>query len=168
MVLLIDTTNERIGQRIASELENSNRGKTYEYVDASDMNITHCLGCNFCWLKTPGQCVMKDGYEQLLKKMSKSDQVWLISDTKFGFVSHKTKNIVDRVMPLVTMNLHIVGKQMRHIMRYDKNPDWGVIYAGDGDYEYLDWWCERVAVNFGSKSLGVFSENEYREAIACM
>ena len=168
MILLIDTTNESIGMKIASELENSSGGKSYEYIDASNMNISHCIGCNFCWLKTPGQCVIKDEYEPLLKKMSKADQVWLISDTKFGFVSYKTKNIVDRVMPIVTMNLHIVGNQMRHITRYDKNPNWGVIYSGDGDKDYLSWWCERVAINFGSKSLGVFSENEYKEAISCM
>ena len=117
MILLIDTTNEGIGKKIASELANSSRGKSYEYIDASNMNISHCVGCNFCWLKTPGQCVIKDEYEPLLKKMSKADQVWLISDTKFGFVSYKTKNIVDRVMPIVTMNLHMVGNQMRHITR---------------------------------------------------
>ena len=168
MILLIDTTNEGNGKKIASELDNGSPDKSYEYIDAANMNISHCLGCNFCWLKTPGQCVIKDEYEPLLKKISKADQVWLISDTKFGFVSYKTKNIVDRVMPLITMNLHMVGKQMRHVTRYDRNPDWGIVYTGKGDREYLTWWCERVAINFTSKSLGVFGEDEYKEVISCM
>ena len=34
MILLIDTTNESIGMKIASELENSSGGKSYEYIDA--------------------------------------------------------------------------------------------------------------------------------------
>ena len=97
MILLIDTTGERNGKKIASDLEISSPEKTYEYIDALDINISHCLGCNFCWLKTPGQCVIKDGYEPILKKISKADQVWLISDTRFGFVTYKTKNIIDRV-----------------------------------------------------------------------
>lgn len=41
--------------------------------------------------------MIRDEYEPLLKKISKAAQVWLITDTNFGFVSYKTKNIVDRV-----------------------------------------------------------------------
>lgn len=52
--------------------------------------------------------------------------------------------------------------------RYDNNPDWGVVYSGAGDKEYLSWWCERVAINFGSKSRGVFSQEELKEAVSCM
>ena len=94
--------------------------------------------------------------------------MWLITDTKFGFVSYQTKNIVDRVMPLVTMNLHFVGKQMRHVPRYKKNPNWGVIYAGYGDKDYLSKWCERVAINFAAKSLGSYRIDEIEEAVKCM
>ena len=71
-------------------------------------------------------------------------------------------------MPLVTMNLHFAGNQMRHIVRYDHNPDFGIIYSGEGDREYLAQWCERVAVNFGTKSLGVYSTDQMKEAILCM
>jgi len=154
MVLLIDTTEKKIGAAVYENLKMKKSNiDNYDYVNATDMIISHCLGCNYCWLKTPGECVLKDDYEPLLKKMSKADQVWMISDTKFGFVTYKTKNIVDRVMPLVTMYIHMVGKQMRHVPRYKKNPDWGVIYTGEGDKEYLTHWCERVAINFGAKSV---------------
>ena len=169
MILLIDTTKEKLGKTSLGRLEDTVKFKSnYEYIDASELDISHCLGCNFCWLKTPGECVVRDDYEPILKKISKADQVWLITDTKFGFVSYQTKNIVDRVMPLVTMNLHFVGKQMRHVPRYKKNPDWGVIYAGEGDKEYLSKWCERVAINFAGKSLGVYKINETWEAVKCM
>lgn len=168
MILLIDTTKANVGKNVAGAFEQMKADKNYEYIDTSNLNISHCVGCNYCWLKTPGQCVMKDDYEPVLKKISKADQVWLISDTQFGFVSYKTKNIVDRVMPIVTMNLHMVEKQMRHIARYSKNPNWGVIYTGDGDKDYLLRWCERVAINFEGKSLGVYSEEEIKEAVLCM
>ena len=71
-------------------------------------------------------------------------------------------------MPLVTMNLHFIGKQMRHVLRYKKNPNWGVIYSGEGDPEYLNRWCERVAINFDGKSLGAYSMEQLKEAISCM
>lgn len=169
MILLIDTTKERLGETSLDKLEENPKYKSnYEYIDASELIISHCLGCNFCWLKTPGECVIKDDYEPILKKISAADQVWLITDTKFGFVSYQTKNIVDRVMPLVTMNIHFVNKQMRHVLRYKKNPNWGVIYTGEGDKDYLSKWCERVAINFAAKSLGVYSIDEIEEAVKCM
>lgn len=168
MILLIDTMKDGKGKSIKDVLSAKGCTSELEYVDASDMNISHCLGCNYCWLKTPGECVVKDDYEVLLKRISKANQVWLLSDTKFGFVTYQTKNIVDRVMPLVTMNLHIVGKQMRHIVRYKNNPNWGVIYSGEGNQEYLEHWCERVAINLAAKSLGAYSMEQLQEVVSCM
>lgn len=168
MILLIDTTQEHCGEQLTAMLDASGREGTYEYIDTTDKNISHCMGCNYCWLKTPGKCPIQDDYEPILKKMHEAEQVWLISDTEFGFISYRTKNLVDRIMPLVTMNLHFKGKQMRHIMRYSHNPDWGVIYTGDGDQKYLTQWCERVAVNCETKGLGAYPIEQMKEAVTCM
>lgn len=169
MVLMIDTTAKHIGKVIVEELLRSGADTArFELLDTTGMHISHCIGCNYCWLKTPGVCAIRDDYEPILRKMSKADQVWLVSDTHFGFVSWQTKNIVDRVMPLVTMYLKFKDGQMRHVMRYDHQPDIGIIYTGDGDQEYLERWCQRTALNFGSRSLGVFSEGDEKEAVSCM
>lgn len=169
MVLMIDTTKENIGENIAGELLHGGRNPAeFELIDTTGMHISHCVGCNYCWLKTPGICALKDDYEPILRKMSNASQVWLISDTHFGFVSYQTKNIVDRVMPLVTMYLKFKDGQMRHVMRYDHQPDIGIIYTGDGDQAYLERWCQRTALNLGSQSLGVFSAEQRKEAVSCM
>ena len=42
------------------------------------------------------------------------------------------------------------------------------IYTGAGDQAYLERWCERTALNLGSRSLGVFSESRGKEAVSCM
>lgn len=169
MVLMIDTTGEHIGTQFAEELLHSGKNPAeFELLDITGMHISPCVGCNYCWLKTPGRCAIKDDYEPVLKKMSKAGQVWLISDTRFGFVSYQTKNIVDRAMPLVTMYLKIKDGQMRHVMRYDHQPDFGIIYTGDGDQAYLERWCGRMALNFGSSSLGVFPVENRKEAVSCM
>lgn len=142
--------------------------ETAEVIHTEDMKILPCVGCNYCWLKTPGVCAIRDDYEPILKKMSKADQVWLITDTCFGFVSYQTKNIMDRVMPIVTMYLKIKNGQMRHVMRYEHQPDIGIIYTGEGDQDYLNRWCARTALNFGSHSLGAFRAEQTEEAISCM
>lgn len=146
----------------------SDMSNNVEWVDASTLNISHCIGCNYCWLKTPGVCTIKDDYEILLKKMIHSDELWVISETSFGFISPAAKNIFDRIMPLVTMYLQFKDGEMRHIMRYDNKLDVGIIYSGDGDQKYLERWCKRTALNFGSESLGVFSEDKLKEAVPCM
>jgi len=168
MILLIDTTKDHHGKRLVAMLEASEHAGACEYIDTENMNISPCLGCNCCWLKTPGSCPIKDDNEPILKRMHAADQVWLITDTKFGFVSYKTKNIIDRIMPLVTMYLHFQGNQMRHVMRYDNNPDFGVIYTGEANQKYLTWWCERVAINCGRQGLGAYPADQMKEAIACM
>lgn len=169
MILMIDSTRKHIGNQIAEELlHRGGNSDEFELIDITGMHISHCVGCNYCWLKTPGICAIKDDYEPILKKMSKAHQVWLISDTHFGFVSYQTKNIVDRVLPLVTMYLKIKDGQMRHVMRYDHQPDIGIIYTGDGDQDYLERWSQRTALNLGSHSLGAFPAEHKKEAVSCM
>ena len=49
-----------------------------------DMKITPCIGCNACWLKTPGICAVKDDYEQILRAYLQYDVTVFISDTTLG------------------------------------------------------------------------------------
>lgn len=168
MRLLIDTTHSHAGKEIMQKMKKEGDSQSYERIDTTDMNISHCIGCNHCWLKTPGICTIKDDYEQILVKMIEAEQIWLLTDTKYGFVSYKAKNIIDRVMPLVTMYLKIQNGQMRHVMRYKDTADFGLVYYGEGDSEHLKHWSERVALNFGSHSLGAYGEKEWMEAISCM
>lgn len=167
-ILLLDTTKEQYGREVILQLDHSGSTSSFEYCYTGTKKISHCIGCNHCWLKTPGICSIKDDYEPILKKMVKSDQVWLITDTRFGFVSASTKNIIDRMMPLVTMYLHMQGKQMRHVIRYDHDPDIGLIFVGEGEQKYLNTWLKRVALNFGSASLGAYPYEQKEVAIRCM
>ena len=38
-----------------------------QVIHAYEKNFRPCVGCNTCWLVTPGICAIKDGYEELLK-----------------------------------------------------------------------------------------------------
>ena len=65
MILLVDTTGLHKGKEILKELKKVDKNQSYELVDTSEMNISHCVGCNCCWLKTPGICAIKDDYENI-------------------------------------------------------------------------------------------------------
>ena len=167
MVLIVNTTsNKTVTEQLKQCLNGSNA--EIDFVEASELKINNCVGCNFCWLKTPGICSIHDDYEIILKKIIKADQLWVISDTALGFIDHKGKNIFDRILPIATMYLKFKDKEMRHVLRYDQKTDIGIIYNGVLDREYLARWNERAAINFESKSLGVFPVEELKEAAACM
>ena len=130
-----------------------------EIIDTANMKIAHCMGCNQCWLKTPGVCAIKDDYETIIKKLVSADNVWLVSDTKVGFIDYRGKRILDRIMPMLNMYIIFRDGWMRHQLRYH-SLNVGVIYKGDGDQQMLEEWCNRTAANLGGRSLGVLALEE--------
>ena len=133
-----------------------------ETVNTSGMNISHCLGCNQCWLKTPGVCAIKDDYEKIVRKLVGAQNLWIVSDTRFGFLDYRGKRVMDRIMPMLNMNIEFRDGWMRHQLRYH-TLNVGVIYKGKGDQQLLDEWCKRTAANLGGKSLGAYRINKGKE-----
>ena len=167
MILVVNTTADTsVSEEIKKLAAESN--KDIKLIEAGDKKIGNCIGCNFCWLKTPGECAVKDDYEEILKEIIHAKELWVISDTALGFINHKGKNFFDRILPIATMYLKFKGKEMRHVARYKSSPDVGIIYSGEADKAYLNRWTERCAINFESKSLGAYSTENIKEAVACM
>lgn len=161
MNLIVSTlnTNDGYAKKVIEML--CQNIKDIEVIYTEKMNIKGCIGCNYCWLITPGTCLIKDDYEKLLIKILEAEQVIFITESKLGFVSHKLKNIIDRILPITTMNLKFKNGQMRHYLRYKKYYQMGLIYKGNGNQEFLYKWLKRVMLNFDGISLGVYNiENE--------
>ena len=124
-----------------------------EVIDTSDMKIAHCVGCNQCWLKTPGVCAFKDDYEGILKKLVQAENLWLVSDTRFGFLDYKGKRVMDRIVPMLNMTIGFRDGWMRHELRYHAL-NIGLLYQGDADHAMMEDWCKRTTANIGGHSLG--------------
>ncbi|MBR5083351.1 MAG: flavodoxin family protein [Prevotella sp.] len=134
----------------------SKEEKEVEVINTSDMKIAHCIGCNQCWLKTPGVCAIKDDYEEIVKKLVQASNLWIVSDTHFGFLNHRGKQVLDRLMPILNMYIQFRDGWMRHQLRYH-SLNVGVIYKGCGDQQLLEEWCERTSQNLGGHSLGAIA-----------
>lgn len=166
--MIINTLDEHnpIVQEMIHNL--TEKASAYQIFHTENMKIAPCIGCNACWLKTPGVCALKDDYEQILKAYLQYDAEIILCDTALGFVRYKAKNMVDRMLPLATMYTHIVDGQMRHVPRYDKKYRFGLIYSGVADEGYMNQWLERVALNFDGVSVGAFPAEKYREVSLCI
>ena len=161
MTLVLNTLesgdcSEQIKALLAGKDEN------IEIVNTADMKIAHCMGCNMCWLKTPGVCAIRDDYEIILKKLVAAENFWIETDTKFGFVDYRGKRVLDRVVPMLNMYIEFRDGWERHQLRYHPL-NFGVIYKGDGNQELLEEWSMRVARNLAGRSLGVIAldKNKY-------
>ena len=130
-----------------------------EVVNTSGMKIAHCMGCNQCWLKTPGVCAIKDDYESIIKKLVDAENLWLVSDTCFGFVDWRGKRVMDRIVPMLNMYIEFRDGSERHELRYHPL-NFGLLYKGEADQEFLEEWSRRVASNLAGKPLGVIKMGE--------
>lgn len=152
MTILLNTTDNEISyeevKNLLPEIDSE-----LEIVNTRDLKIAHCMGCNQCWLKTPGICAIKDDYEVILKKMVNAKDLWLVSDTRFGFLDHKGKRVMDRIMPMLNMSIGFRDGWMRHELRYHAL-NIGLLYKGAADQTMLEEWCKRTSANIGGHSLG--------------
>ena len=55
-----------------------------QVIHAYERNFRPCVGCNACWLMTPGICAVKDGYEELLKAYLQYETVLFLSGKTAG------------------------------------------------------------------------------------
>lgn len=159
-ILIISTLlkdDEQSAKIIGSLLHNKNDTEVL-YTDMH--NIGNCIGCTYCWLKTPGKCSVKDDWEMFFMKFLKSDCIIFFTEAKLGFVSYKMKNIVDRLIPLLTPYTQLLNGEARHVRRYMKRWNLGLIYSGNSDNDFLNEWMGRFALNMHSKSLGAYNINE--------
>ena len=167
-LLIVNTLPE--GNKAALDAIRTLRDRTDRcgVINTCEMELQHCVGCNACWLVTPGICSRKDGYEELLKAYLEYDATVFLSGTALNFVDHRMKNVIDRILPLATMYIHIVDGQCRHVPRYEKKLRLGLLYSGTADGAYLNRWMERVALNLGGESLGSYPIAEAKEVLSCI
>ena len=86
-------------------------------VNASDIH-RYCIGCFGCWLKTPGTCIIWDGFEDMGKRLSQVSEFILISKATFGSYSSAGKNVLDRSISYVLPFFEIRNGEMHHGERY--------------------------------------------------
>ncbi len=102
-------------------------GEEVTYYDLKQLKIASCQGCFKCWLKTPGQCVIKDDGIHIAQSYIQSDLVVLVTPICFGCYSHQLKRALERCIPLISPFFTQIHGEYHHKKRYEKYPDLVVI-----------------------------------------
>jgi len=76
-------------------------GAEIEVVQLRDYPIEFCLNCRECTQQpgdSPGQCVQRDGMDELINKIEQADGYILASPTNFGSVTAVFKRFMERLI----------------------------------------------------------------------
>lgn len=122
-------------------------------------NIKKCIGCFGCWIKTPGRCVIHDGYENTGIDFSKADNVIVISKCTYGGYSPFIKNVLDRAISYLLPSFEIRNNETHHKQRYSKTFNYLVFFYGADITEVEKATAEKLvranSVNYHSKSFEI-------------
>ena len=129
---------------------------SYQIVGPTEKPPVKCVGCFGCWIKNPGECILKDGYNRMGEYIGNCETFTIITDSRYGEFSRFTKNILDR--SISTVHPYFVKREgeIHHKLRYDNHPKLQVIcYHKDLTLEEKDTFMKRVkatALNLGCSS----------------
>lgn len=121
---------------IAGTLKNDHT-KT-EIVKLRDLDMAYCTGCFNGWVKTPGQCIIKDDHAQVSKKYIHAGRVIFASPIMMGYVSSLMKKTLDRLISLLLPYITIINGEIHHVKRYETYPEIGVLYQKEQDTDQRD------------------------------
>jgi len=92
-------------------------GAEVEIFYTSKMKINQCQGDLACWFKTPGKCSQRDDMDILLPKLAEAD-IWIFATPVYvGSMSGPLKNMIDRILPLVTPFFELHNGHCSHPVR---------------------------------------------------
>jgi len=130
-----------------------------------EREIRHCMGCFGCWVKTPGKCVIHDGYEGLGMEFSRCTELILVSRCVYGSVSPFVKTVQERALSYIHPDFAIREGRMHHKRRYKNVISMSTYYYGEGITEAEKETARKIinanAVNYdGSVKTVAFFESE--------
>ncbi|HWQ45451.1 MAG TPA: flavodoxin family protein [Longilinea sp.] len=148
-----NTGFDRYLTTLADQLEQ--KGHTTDVIALRDLKIHYCTGCFGCWLKTPGECLLKDEGEIVLRSVINSDVTVWTSPVVMGFVSGLLKKTTDRFLPLIHPYMRFVQEEIHHRKRYDRYPKLALLlqespHNDARDVEIISDIYSRTALNFMS------------------
>lgn len=112
----IDTASTRVAETLTA------RGWDVTCYTLRDHRISYCMGCFDCWVKTPGQCIVKDDNRDIAAEVINSDLQILVSAITFGGFSSEMKRMMDHMIPLLSPFFRRINGEVHHRMRYDRYP----------------------------------------------
>ncbi|GEM_PF-387117 len=116
-----DTLTESVHHMLFDALRT--RGWEVEPFILHEMEIAFCAGCFGCWIRTPGQCVLKDGGHSVARAFIQSDLAVFLTPVTFGGYSSQLKKAVGHLLPNILPFFRTIRGETHHKKRYAHYPN---------------------------------------------
>jgi multimeric flavodoxin WrbA len=149
-----DANYFEIEKSIESDINNLT-SHNVDYFKLRDLKISFCTGCWDCWVKTPGECAIRDDQTKILEAFVHADHVLFVSPIIVGYESALLKKTKDRIIPFAHPYIEIYKGEQHHRKRYPKSPDLSVLLIEDEftdteDIHIIKDTYTRISLNFQS------------------
>ncbi len=117
-----------------------------------DVEIANCVGDFFCWVKTPGRCVLDDANRAIAGAVAQCGLLVFLTPVTFGGYSSELKKAVDHLIQNISPFFTQVEGETHHHKRYERYPRLlgvGLLPSADQESEQIfDTLVRRNALNF--------------------
>ena len=120
-----DVAGERIGQATLAVL--AAQGWQVEAFLLREAKIGNCAGDFFCWVRTPGQCMLDDDNRTVAAAIANADLLVCLTPITFGGYSSALKRQIDHQIQSISPFFAQVAGETHHQRRYERYPNLLVI-----------------------------------------
>jgi multimeric flavodoxin WrbA len=113
-------------------------GHTVNHLMLREMNISYCIGCFGCWVKTPGECQSADDSHLVRRAIIGADVMVWASPLRMGFPSALLKQVMDKSIPLLHPYFEFDQNEVHHRARYKHYPRLGLLMQREPDSDAND------------------------------
>lgn len=153
MKILIHDLDKKTFKDIFSTIKKDDR-----LIIGPEMRVRPCIDCCDCWVKMPGECPIQDDLGNLIRDLSTTEELVIVSRCLYGSPSPFIKMVMDRMrgylMPLLDMGENVSYYRLRYrgrmglkIIFYDTR---------EGEEKTAREFVERFANGMGMASVKVF------------
>ena len=117
---LEDKKTSELYDLVLSELKKMNWDAVS--INLKDIDLAYCTGCFGCWIKTPGECIIKDYSASISEQIIDSNLLIYFTPVTFGGYSSILKKALDRQICLLLPYFQKVQGEIHHKKRYEIYP----------------------------------------------
>lgn len=137
---------EVIHSQLERDLERS--GHSYNSFRLHQTDMPWCRGDFFCWIKTPGECMLKGISSEIGQTMIRNDVTVFLTPVTFGGYSSQLKKALDHQIGLILPHFMNVGGETHHKPRYERYPRLaGIGFLNEPDEEKEKIFSELIGRN---------------------
>ncbi|MDW8402740.1 NAD(P)H-dependent oxidoreductase [Chloroflexus sp.] len=129
VVLDGSAADDRCGQRVRQTLldQCAAQGYVAQTFTLREGEIGNCAGDFFCWVRSPGQCVVADDNRAIAAAIVAAELLIYLTPMTFGGYSSLLKQAVDHQIQNIAPFFVTLNGETHHERRYDRYPNFLVI-----------------------------------------